>query len=63
MTSLLLIILAIWLAKAICEIWIGFFQILTGLLLGLLGVALYVASHVAGLFVYLWQTAFSPNND
>jgi len=58
MIPLLLICIAIWLAKALVEIGIGFFQILAGIALGLLGAALYVLAHTLRIYKALWRMAF-----
>ena len=54
--------LAVWLAKAIADICIGFFQLLVGLIAVTLAGTLYILTYAVEAFGNLWIMAF-PNSD
>jgi len=61
MKTLLAIFIAIWLAKFLAEVGIGFLQILAGLALCLLATVLHALARAIDMAVALWETAFPSN--
>lgn len=59
MTTLLSVLIAIWLARALTETLLGLFQVLIGLSALLLAGALYTLSAAIQILAWLWKTAFS----
>jgi len=58
MTTILHLLVAVWLAKAAGETCIGILQIFAGLACGLLGLALLALANLIEILTRLWETAF-----
>ena len=61
MTTLIIICLALWLAKGAAQVFIGILQILAGLCCGLIGTLLWSLAIALQALENLWQTAFPEN--
>ncbi len=61
MTILLIVFLAVWLAKGASHILIGIIQILAGLVAGLCGALLLCTALPVQALESLWRTAFPKN--
>ncbi len=63
MTTLIIICLALWLAKGAAQVFIGILQILAGLCCGLFGALLWCLAVAAQAMENLWQTAFPESGN
>ena len=63
MTTLIIICLALWLAKGAAQVFVGTLQILAGLCCGLFGALLWLLALAIQALEILWQNAFPENEN
>jgi ABC-type uncharacterized transport system permease subunit len=57
-SALLLILLGVWILKAMVDVGIGILEIVVGSAAIVIGAAIYMTIRLVDSFVWLWRTAF-----